>query len=68
VLSATLYNNLKFGSSTPNRSSLQASWAFPLYGELHGYLQVYSGWNDSLQNYNFRNSGAGIGVSLVEFR
>jgi phospholipase A1 len=68
LFSATLHNNLKFGSSTPNRTSVEANWAFPLFGVLHGYVQAYSGWADSLQNYNFRNTGLGIGVSLVELR
>ncbi len=68
VFSARLQNNLKFGSSVPNRTSLQADWAFPLFGDLHGYLQGFAGYGDTLQNYNFRNIGIGLGVSLVEWR
>lgn len=68
VLSATLLNNLKFNSSTPNRSNVQIEWAFPLAGELHGYVRGFAGYGDSLQNYNFRNSGIGLGVSLVQWR
>jgi len=68
VFSARLWNNLRFGSSTPTRTSVQADWAFPLFGDLHGYLQGFAGYADSLQNYNFRNAGIGIGVSLVEWR
>ena len=55
-------------SATPSRTSVQADWAFPLYGQLHGYVQAFYGWNDSLQNYNFRNTGVGIGVSLTQWR
>ena len=68
VFSARLQNNLKFGSSTPSRTSVQADWAFPLWGELHGYVQGFAGYADSMQNYNFRNAGIGVGVSLVEWR
>jgi phospholipase A1 len=68
VFSIRLHNNLKFSSSTPNRTSVQADWAFPLYGELHGYVQGFYGWADSLQNYNFRNAGVGLGFSLIEWR
>ena len=68
VFSATVRTNLKNSASTPNRTSLQADWAFPLYGQLHGYVQGFTGWNDSLQNYNFRNSGIGIGISLTGWR
>jgi phospholipase A1 len=69
VVSASLRNNLKFGSSSvPNRTSVQFEWAFPLYGALHGYVQAFNGWGESLQNYNFHNTSLGIGVSLVEWR
>ncbi|MCV2368642.1 phospholipase A [Roseateles oligotrophus] len=68
VLSATLQNNLKFNSSTPNRSNAQIEWAVPLIGDLHGYVRGFAGFGDSLQNYNFRNSGIGLGVSLVQWR
>lgn len=68
ILSATLQNNLKFNSSTPNRSNIQIEWAFPLLGELHGYVRGFAGHADSLQNYNFRNQGIGLGVSLVQWR
>ena len=68
VFSATVRNNLKNSSTTPSRTSVQADWAFPLYGQLHGYVQAFYGWNDSLQNYNFRNTGVGIGVSLTQWR
>jgi phospholipase A1 len=69
VLSATLQNNLKFKhANTPNRSNVQIEWAFPLVGGLHGYVRGFGGWADSLQNYNFRNAGIGLGVSLVQWR
>lgn len=69
VFSATLQNNLKFNhANTPNRSNGQIEWAFPLVGGLHGYVRGFGGWADSLQNYNFRNAGIGLGVSLVQWR
>jgi len=54
----------------PNRASMQVDWAFPLFGDLHRYVQGFAGYADSLQNYNynFRNAGIGIGISLVERR
>ena len=68
VFSLTWRNNLKFGSGTPNRSFFQFEWAFPISGNLHGYVQAFNGWGDSLQNYNFHNKGIGLGVSLIEWR
>jgi phospholipase A1 len=68
IVSATLQNNLKFNTSTPNRSNVQIEWAFPLFSELHGYVRGFGGYADSLQNYNFHNYGIGLGVSLVQWR
>lgn len=68
VFSATLRNNLRSTPEIPNRTYIQTDWAFPLYGKLHGYVQAFYGYGESLQNYNFRNAGVGIGVSLVEWR
>ncbi|MBT9491008.1 MAG: phospholipase A [Paucibacter sp.] len=68
IISGTLQNNLKFNTSTPNRSNAQIEWAFPLVGELYGYVRGFGGYADSLQNYNFRNYGLGLGVSLVQWR
>ncbi|MEJ6007003.1 phospholipase A [Paucibacter sp. AS339] len=68
VFSAKLSNNLRFNASTPNRSLIRGEWAFPLYGDLHGYVQAHYGWGESMLNYNFRNAGIGLGVSLVQWR
>lgn len=68
LFSLTWRNNLKFASATPNRSYWQFEWAFPLAGSLHGYVQAFDGWGDSLQNYNFRNRGISAGISLVNWQ
>ncbi|WP_273429544.1 phospholipase A [Chitinibacter tainanensis] len=64
----TWRNNLKFNSSVPNRSYWLLEWAFPLAGQLHGYVQAFDGYGDSLQNYNFKNRGVALGVSLVKWQ
>ena len=48
------------------RGAVQASWAFPLAGTLKGYVQLFSGYGDSLINYNVRQQTFGVGV-LVGF-
>lgn len=68
LFTLTWRNNLAFNHDTPNRSFLQLDWAFPLAGKLNGYVQLFNGWGSSLQNYNFYNSGAAIGVSLVNWQ
>jgi phospholipase A1 len=67
-LALTWRNNLKFNRSVPNRSYWLLEWAFPLAGQLHGYVQAFDGYGDSLQSYNFKNRGVAVGVSLVNWQ
>lgn len=54
--------------SDASRGSVQFDWAFPLVGTLHGYVQLFHGYGESLIDFNFRQSRAGFGVSVVEWR
>jgi phospholipase A1 len=66
VLALTARHSLRFGDRS--RGSAQLEWAFPIGGGLHGYLQLFSGYGESLIDYNFRESRIGLGVSVVEWR
>ena len=66
VLALTARHSLKGGDRS--RGSAQLEWAFPIGGGLHGYLQLFSGYGESLIDYNFRESRIGLGVSVVEWR
>jgi phospholipase A1 len=46
--------------------ALQAGWAFPLSGSLKGYLQLFSGYGQSLIDYNYARKSVGAGI-LVDF-
>ncbi len=59
-------HSLKRGDRS--RGSLQIDWAFPLFRSLHGYTQVFSGYGESLLDYNFKQTRVGVGISLVEWR
>ena len=48
-----------------SRGSAQLEWAFPLSGALHGYLQVFSGYGESLVDYNLRQTKLGLGVAIA---
>jgi phospholipase A1 len=46
--------------------ALQASWAFPVAAGLKGYVQVFSGYGQSLIDYNFAQKSLGLGF-LIDF-
>lgn len=48
------------------RGAVQASWAFPVITNLKGYVQVFSGYGQSLIDYNAHQTTVGLGV-LVDF-
>ena len=50
-----------------NHGSLRADWAFPIDDRLKGHIQWFSGYAESLIDYNHRSSYLGLGVSLVEW-
>lgn len=65
VLTLQARHSLRGGAKS--RGSLQLEWAYPLAGQLFGYVQLFSGYGDSLIDYNFRQTRLGVGVSLVEW-
>lgn len=46
--------------------ALQASWAFPVAAGLKGYVQVFSGYGQSLIDYNYAQKTLGLGF-LIDF-
>lgn len=44
--------------------ALQAGWAFPIAGPLKGYLQLFSGYGQSLIDYNHAHKSIGLGVMV----
>jgi phospholipase A1 len=61
-LGIMLRNNLRFDSN--NHGAVQLDYNFPLHNQLRGYLQYFSGYGESLIDYDHRVDTLGIGVML----
>jgi phospholipase A1 len=51
--------------------SLQLDWSYPLDAEhpraLRWYVQLFTGYGETLLDYNFRQTSLGLGLALFEF-
>ncbi|MFU8798120.1 MAG: phospholipase A [Gammaproteobacteria bacterium] len=64
VFSVEARNNLISGF---NRGATKASWSFPLLDKVKGYVQVFNGYGQSLNEYNHRTSNIGIGIAINDW-
>jgi phospholipase A1 len=56
------YSALVRHNFSTNRGAVQLSWAFPLAGHFKGYTQLFSGYGQSMIDYNYYQNVAGLGV------
>jgi phospholipase A1/A2 len=66
ALQLQLRHSLRGGERS--RGSAQLEWAFPIRRSLHGWLQVFSGYGESLVDYNQRQNKVGLGVTIAGWR
>ena len=64
-LALSLSHSLRDGERS--RGSIGLDWAFPISGNLRGYLQIFNGYGESLIDYNHSATYVGFGVSLVNW-
>ena len=56
------YSALLRRNFSTDRGAVQLSWAFPLAGHIKGYAQVFSGYGQSLIDYNYYQNTVGVGL------
>ncbi len=66
ALNLQLRHSLRGGGRS--RGSMQLEWVFPLSGALHGHLQWFTGYGESLVDYNLRQNKIGLGVTIAGWR
>lgn len=64
VFSLTVHNIVEGGGK---RATAELTWSFPLTNYVKGYMQIFSGYGQSLIEYNHRTNSAGIGIALSDW-
>ncbi|MBE0439637.1 MAG: phospholipase A [Gammaproteobacteria bacterium] len=57
-------NNLDFGD---NHGAVQLGWSFPISNNVHGYVQWFNGYGESLIDYNSYSNSIGLGIKLTDW-
>lgn len=61
----SLLTRHNFRGGDESRGAVQFDWAFPLTSNLRGHLQYFTGFGESLIDYNYKSDYLGVGLSLV---
>lgn len=62
--SLVLRSNLNFWNF---HGAAQVDWSFPLYRQLKGYVQAFTGYGESLIDYNHYQTTVGAGFLLFNW-
>lgn len=64
TISVMSRNNIESGFS---KGALEASWSFPIHNKVHGYLKLFSGYGNSMIEYDRYTNTIGIGISITDW-
>lgn len=56
------YSALIRRNFSTDRGAVQLSWAFPIAGHIKGYAQYFTGYGQSLIDYNYYQNSLGLGI------
>lgn len=63
VVAALLRNNLR----EDNKGAIQLDWSYQMHPKVKGYIQLFSGYGDSLIDYDRAVTRFGIGIMLTNW-
>jgi len=61
VVAIQAHNLIESGG---RRATADLTWSFPITSYLNGYVDIFSGYGQSLIEYNHRTNSAGVGIAL----
>ncbi len=64
VFATLVRNNFKIDG---NKGALELNWSFPLSGQIKGFVQYFTGYGETLLDYNEKDERIGIGFLLANW-